>query len=223
MLEGDPHSVIEGMASPPTRSARTQGYIYVRAEYPLAVERLQHRHRPGPRVRPAGQEHPRHRLRFRPRDPHGLRRVRLRRGDRADDLDRGQPRRAAPAPPFPAVKGLWGKPSVLNNVETYANVAADHPQRRRRGTPASAPRRARAPRSSPWPARSTTPAWSKCPWACRWARSSTTSAAASPTARSSRPCRSAAPPAAASPSSTSTCPWTTNRSRSSAPSWAPAA
>ena len=37
-----------------------EGYIYVRAEYPLAVERLQHRHRPGPRARPAGQEHPRH-------------------------------------------------------------------------------------------------------------------------------------------------------------------
>ena len=51
--------------------------------------------RPGARAGAAGQEHPGHRLRLRHRDPHGLRRVRLRRGDRADDLHRGQPRRAA--------------------------------------------------------------------------------------------------------------------------------
>ena len=45
VLEGDPHSVIEAWRSPLTRSARQQGYVYVRAEYPLAVERLEQCHR----------------------------------------------------------------------------------------------------------------------------------------------------------------------------------
>ena len=80
--------------------------------------------------------------------------------------NRGEPR---PRPPFPAVKGLWGKPTLLNNVETYANVPAILAERRRVVRRATAPKRARAPRSSPWPGRSRTPAWSKCPSACRWA------------------------------------------------------
>ena len=65
--------------------------------------------RPGARVRPARQEHPRHRLRLRHRDPHGLRRVRLRRGDRADDLHRGQARRAAAASAVPGEQGPLGQ------------------------------------------------------------------------------------------------------------------
>ena len=77
-------------------------------------------------------------------------------------------------------------------------------------------RPARAPRSSPCPARCRTPASSRCRWAPRCARSSTTSAAASPAASTSRPCRSAAPPAAASPTRTWTSRSTTRRSRSSA-------
>ena len=67
--------------------------------------------------------------------------------------NRGEPR---PRPPFPAVKGLWGKPTVLNNVETYANVPAimlnGGDWYARYGT-----ERARAPRSSRWPGRSRTP------------------------------------------------------------------
>ncbi len=62
---------------------------------------------------------------------------------------RGTPR---PRPPYPAVAGLWGQPTLINNVETFANVAADHPQRAATGSPASAPPRARAPRSSRSPA-----------------------------------------------------------------------
>ncbi len=86
-----------------------QGYVYVRAEYPLAVERLQNAIDQAREMRPARQEHHGHRLRLRPRDPHGLRRVRLRRGDRPDDLDRGQPRRAAPAPAVPGRQGPLGQ------------------------------------------------------------------------------------------------------------------
>ena len=65
---------------------------------------------------------------------------------------RGEPR---PRPPFPAVKGLFGKPTILNNVETYANI----PQIILNGaglvSPPSAPRSPRAPRCSPWAAKST--------------------------------------------------------------------
>jgi NADH:ubiquinone oxidoreductase subunit F (NADH-binding) len=140
----------------------------VRAEYPLAVERLrkaigQARERGllGKNILGSG-------FRLRPGDPHGLRRVRVRRGDRADasiEGKRGEPR---PRPPFPAQKGLWGKPTVLNNVETYANVPAillngapgtPHGTEKSKGTKVFALAGA-----------STTPGWSECPSACRWAR-----------------------------------------------------
>ncbi len=115
-------------------------------------------------MRPARQEHPGHRLRLRPRDPHGLRRVRLRRGDGADDLHRGQPRRAAAPPALPGQQGPVGQAHACSTTSRPTPTSrrssckgADVVRRR------SAPRRARAPRSSPWPARSTTPAWSRCP------------------------------------------------------------
>ncbi len=161
-----PARVIEGMAHrAPTPSARDEGYIYVRAEYPLAVERLEHRARRrrrecgllGKNILGTGFE-------LRPRDPHGLRRLRLRRRDRPDDLDRGQPRRAAArgrrSRPH---KGLWGKPTRPEQRRDLRQRAGDHPATAPSGTPRTAPRRARAPRSSPWPAPSRTPAWSKCP------------------------------------------------------------
>ena len=65
--------------------------------------------------------------------------------------ERGMPR---PARPIPAVSGLWGKPTVINNVETLRQRPGGHPRRGRLVRLASAPRRAGAPRSSPWPARS---------------------------------------------------------------------
>ena len=78
VLEGDPHSVIEAMAIAAYAVGAEQGYVYVRAEYPLAVEPARLGPRAGPRARPPGKEHPRHGLQLRPRDPHGLGRVRLR-------------------------------------------------------------------------------------------------------------------------------------------------
>lgn len=124
VLEGDPHSVVEGMAIAAYTVGSDQGYVYCRAEYPLAVERLEK----------AIQQ---------ARD-RGLLGRNILGTDFCFDLDirmgsgafvcgeetalitsiegnRGEPR---PRPPFPAQKGLWGMPTLLNNVETYANVPA---------------------------------------------------------------------------------------------------
>jgi len=124
ILEGDPHSVIEGMIIAGHVVGSRQGYVYVRAEYPLAIARL------GSALQQARS--------------YGLLGDRILGSDHGFDLEirigagafvcgeetalmhsiegkRGTPR---PRPPFPAQKGLWGKPTVLNNVETWANVPA---------------------------------------------------------------------------------------------------
>jgi NADH-quinone oxidoreductase subunit F len=122
LLEGDPHSVIEAMAIAGFAIGSSQGFIYVRAEYPLAVERLgiaigQARQRGmlGPDILGTGFGFD----------------LEIRMGSGAFvcgeetalmtsiEGKRGEPR---PRPPFPAQAGLWGKPSLLNNVETYANI-----------------------------------------------------------------------------------------------------
>jgi len=122
LLEADPHSVLEGMMIGAKAIGASEGYIYCRAEYPLALERL------GLAIRQC-------------RD-YGLLGPNILGTDFSFDLFvsqgsgafvcgeetalmrsveglRGEPR---PRPPFPAYKGLWDKPSVLNNVETFANV-----------------------------------------------------------------------------------------------------
>jgi NADH-quinone oxidoreductase subunit F len=122
LLEGDPHSVIEAMAIAGYAIGGSQGFAYVRAEYPLAVERL------GIAINQARQ--------------HGFLGANILGTGFSFDIEirmgsgafvcgeetalmtsvegkRGEPR---PRPPFPAQAGLWGKPSLLNNVETYANI-----------------------------------------------------------------------------------------------------
>ena len=122
VLEGDPHVVLEAMAIAGYAIGANQGYIYVRAEYPIAIERL--------------------RIAIGQAREYGLLGkdifgtgfdfdIDLRFGAGAFvcgeetalmtsiEGNRGEPR---PRPPFPAVKGLFAKPTVLNNVETYANV-----------------------------------------------------------------------------------------------------
>ena len=122
VLEGDPHSVLEAMAIAGYAIGAQQGYIYVRAEYPIAVKRL--------------------RIAIKQAREAGLLGDNIFGTDFCFDIDlrlgsgafvcgeetallasiegqRGEPR---PRPPFPAVKGLFGKPTLLNNVETYANV-----------------------------------------------------------------------------------------------------
>ena len=124
VLEGDPHSLIEGMAIAAYAVGADRGFVYVRAEYPLAVERF------GKAIKQAREA--------------GLLGNHILGTDFSFDLEirmgsgafvcgeetalihsiegkRGEPR---PRPPFPAQKGLWDQPSLLNNVETYTNVAA---------------------------------------------------------------------------------------------------
>ena len=122
VLEGDPHSVLEAMAIAGYAIGSQQGYIYVRAEYPIAVKRLRIAIE---QAREAG---------LLGRDIFGTGfnfDIDLRLGSGAfvcgeetalmTSIEgcRGEPR---PRPPFPAIKGLFGKPTILNNVETLANV-----------------------------------------------------------------------------------------------------
>ncbi|MEA4923308.1 MAG: NADH-quinone oxidoreductase subunit NuoF [Eubacteriaceae bacterium] len=122
VLEGDPHSVIEAMAIAAYAIGADQGYVYVRAEYPIAVKRLS--------------------IAIEQAKEYGLLGKSIFGKDFDFDLEirlgagafvcgeetalmtsvegkRGEPQ---PRPPFPAVKGLFGQPTILNNVETYANV-----------------------------------------------------------------------------------------------------
>jgi len=122
VLEGDPHAVIEGMALAAYAIGASQGYFYVRAEYPIAIRTL--------------------RLAIEQARNYGLLGDNIFGTDFSFDLEvrmgagafvcgeetalmqsiegkRGQPRTR---PPFPAASGLWGKPTNINNVETYANV-----------------------------------------------------------------------------------------------------
>lgn len=122
ILEGDPHAVLEAMAIAGYAIGANQGYIYVRAEYPIAVNRL------GIAINQARE------YGLLGKDIFGTGfdfDIELRLGAGAFvcgeetalmtsiEGNRGEPR---PRPPFPAQKGLFGKPTLLNNVETYANI-----------------------------------------------------------------------------------------------------
>jgi NADH-quinone oxidoreductase subunit F/NADP-reducing hydrogenase subunit HndC len=121
-IEGDPHSIIEGMITAGKAIGANQGFVYIRAEYPLAIDRL--------------------RIALKAAQDYGLLgknilgsgfdfdiEIRLGAGAfvcgeetgliKSVEGNRGMP---VPKPPFPANKGLWQKPTVINNVETLANV-----------------------------------------------------------------------------------------------------
>jgi len=122
VLEGDPHCVIEAMAIGGYAIGASQGYVYIRAEYPLAVERLNYAIKEAYRLGLLGENILESNFSF------DLE-VRLGAGAfvcgeetalmASIEGERGMPRNK---PPFPANCGLWGKPTVINNVETYANI-----------------------------------------------------------------------------------------------------
>lgn len=122
VLEGDPHCIVEAMAICGYATGATEGYIYVRAEYPIAVKRLQiaidsarELGLLGKNIFDSGFDFDLH--------------IRLGAGAfvcgeetalmTSIEGNRGEPR---PRPPFPAEKGLFGKPTTENNVETFANI-----------------------------------------------------------------------------------------------------
>jgi bidirectional [NiFe] hydrogenase diaphorase subunit len=122
VLESDPHRVLEGMAIAAYAVGASHGYIYIRAEYPLAVRRLKAAIRQAERLGLLGNSIFATPLNFS---------VDIRLGAGAFvcgeetaliasiEGQRGQPR---PRPPYPAERGLWDCPTLINNVETFANV-----------------------------------------------------------------------------------------------------
>lgn len=123
-IEGDPHSILEGMAIAGYAVGSNTGYIYIRAEYPLAIKRLRHAIKQAEEMNLLGENILGSGFNFK---------IDIRLGAGAFVCgeetalihsiqgQRGMPR---PRPPYPAVHGLWGKPTVINNVETWANIPA---------------------------------------------------------------------------------------------------
>ncbi len=123
VLESDPHRVLEGMAIAAYAVGANQGYIYIRAEYPIAINRLQTAIRQAQSFGILGSQIFDSRFDFK---------IDIRIGAGAYvcgeetalmasiEGKRGTPH---PRPPYPAESGLWGYPTLINNVETYANVA----------------------------------------------------------------------------------------------------
>ena len=109
VLESDPHRVLEGMAIAAYAVGADQGYIYVRGEYPLAISRLETGDPPGRAARAAGHQDLRVAVRLPDRYPHRRRRLRLRRGNGADRLDRGRARHAAAASALSGRVGALGR------------------------------------------------------------------------------------------------------------------
>lgn len=122
VLEGDPHSVLEGMAIAARAIGSDQGFLYVRAEYPLAISRLQ---------KAIDQATERGLLGDNIMGTDFTFNIEIRLGAGAFvcgeetaliasiEGNRGMPK---PRPPYPSINGLWGKPTVINNVETLANI-----------------------------------------------------------------------------------------------------
>ena len=122
LLEGDPHAILEGMCIGAYAIGADEGYIYCRAEYPLAIKRLRQAISQAEEAGLLGEHILGTDFNFR---------IHIKEGAGAFvcgeetalmqsiEGNRGMPR---PRPPFPAVKGLWGKPSNINNVETFANI-----------------------------------------------------------------------------------------------------
>jgi len=123
VLEGDPHAVLEAMAIAGYAIGSDEGYIYIRAEYPIAVKRLEIAIKQAKELGLLGKDILGTGFDFD---------ITIRLGAGAFvcgeetalltslEGNRGEPR---PRPPYPAIKGLFGQPTILNNVETYANIA----------------------------------------------------------------------------------------------------
>jgi NADH:ubiquinone oxidoreductase subunit F (NADH-binding) len=185
LLEGDPHRVLEGILIAAYAIGAEHAFIYCRAEYPLAIRRLEIAMAQarlygliGPNILGTGKS-----LHVEIVQGAGA----FVCGEETAMISSIEGKRgmARNKPPYPAQHGFSGHPTCVNNVETFANVplilAKGVEWFRSVGTEKNA-----APRSSRCRARSRTRAWSKCPWASPCASCCRTSAAARPRARPSR-------------------------------------
>lgn len=122
VMEGNPHSVIEGMLIAARATGATEGYVYVRAEYPLAVKRVRHAVEEAYRLGLLGEDLFGSPLTFHCRVMEGAGAFVC--GEETALISSIEGRRGMPnpKPPFPAQSGLWGCPTVINNVETLATV-----------------------------------------------------------------------------------------------------
>ncbi len=122
LLEGDPHAVLEGMMIAGQAINADEGYIYVRSEYPLAIQRLRTAIRQAEEYGMLGENILGFGFNFKVKIKEGAGAFVC--GEETALLASIEGRRGVPRhrPPFPAVEGLWNKPTVINNVETLANV-----------------------------------------------------------------------------------------------------
>ncbi len=122
LLEGDPHAVIEGILICGFAVGADEGYIYVRAEYPLAIERLQWAIKQAEECGYLGTGILDSDFNFKLSIKAGAGAFVC--GEETALLTSIEGNRGMPTvrPPFPAVKGLWGKPTIINNVETFGNI-----------------------------------------------------------------------------------------------------
>ena len=181
VLESDPHSVLEGMAIAAYAVGADQGYIYVRAEYPLAIARLQIAIKQAKQMSLLGRAS---------LNPPSISMwtcasapARSSAGRKPPSCPRWKANAACPdpRPPFPA-RAACSAAHPAQQCGDLRQRADDLPQGRRPGSPTSAPKKARAPKCLPWRARSRIPGCWKCPWAHRCAPSWRKWAAAPPTA-----------------------------------------
>jgi NADH:ubiquinone oxidoreductase subunit F (NADH-binding)/NAD-dependent dihydropyrimidine dehydrogenase PreA subunit len=124
LLEGDPHAVLEGMLISAYAIGATEGYIYIRAEYPLAIDRLKIALRQMTEYELLGDNILGSGLNFHLKIKEGAGAFVC--GEETALMASIEGKRGMPRsrPPFPAQSGLWGKPTNINNVETWANVSA---------------------------------------------------------------------------------------------------
>jgi bidirectional [NiFe] hydrogenase diaphorase subunit len=122
VLEGDPHRVLEGMAIAGYAVGASQGFIYARAEYPLAIERLKTAIKQAERLGLLGNRIFESQFNFRIDIRIGAGAFVC--GEETALMRSVMGRRGRPKvrPPYPSEKGLWDKPTLINNVETYANI-----------------------------------------------------------------------------------------------------
>ena len=167
ILEGDPHAVLEGMAIGAYAVGAREGYIYCRAEYPLAIQRLKIAIAQAEEMGLLGEKIFGIEFLFQPKIREGAGAFVCGEETALMASIEGKVGEPRPRPPFPAQSGLWGKPTIINNVKTWSHIApimyrgaewyGSFGTAAQQGDYRVCPRRERL----------TTQAWWRSPWASR--------------------------------------------------------